>query len=58
NTRESLGMTPTNIFATDRLIDAAFQICIKTRHYESLSLQSIKRNLAMEVDYLNGYSRL
>ncbi|CAG8707981.1 12703_t:CDS:2, partial [Funneliformis caledonium] len=35
NTRESLGMTPTNRFATDRLIDAAFQICIKTRHYES-----------------------
>ncbi|CAG8661670.1 2719_t:CDS:1, partial [Funneliformis mosseae] len=39
--RESLGMTSTNRFATARLIDAVFQICIKTRHYESLSLQSI-----------------
>ncbi|CAI2191518.1 9675_t:CDS:2, partial [Funneliformis geosporum] len=53
--RESLGMTPTNRFATDRLIDAVFQICLKTPHFESLSLQYIKKNMPTEIDYLNGY---
>jgi 2-dehydropantoate 2-reductase len=53
--RENLGMRPSNRFAPERLIDAVFQICMKTRHYESEMLQDIKKNHLTEIDYLNGY---
>ncbi|RIA85432.1 ketopantoate reductase PanE/ApbA C terminal-domain-containing protein [Glomus cerebriforme] len=53
--RANLGMSPSNRFATQRLIDAVFQICIKTCHNESSMLQDIKRNMPTEIDYLNGY---
>ncbi|GBB83996.1 hypothetical protein RclHR1_10640005 [Rhizophagus clarus] len=53
--RENLGMRPSNRFAPERLIDAVFQICMKTRHYESVMLQDVKKNFPTEIDYLNGY---
>ncbi|CAB4390234.1 unnamed protein product [Rhizophagus irregularis] len=53
--REYLGMKPSNRFAPERLIDAVFQICIKTRHYESVMLQDVKKNFLTDIDYLNGY---
>ncbi|RGB41992.1 ketopantoate reductase PanE/ApbA C terminal-domain-containing protein, partial [Rhizophagus diaphanus] len=53
--REYLGMKPSNRFAPERLIDAVFQICIKTRHYESAMLQDVKKNFLTDIDYLNGY---